>query len=66
VVRPRSAPQEAARPRPGDGSVPLPALRDITGPLPVYRKTVASLRWDPASGQPGAAGPDGTHHREKP
>jgi PST family polysaccharide transporter len=66
AVRPRSAPQEATLPRPGDGSVPLPTFRDITGPLPVYRETVASLRWDPASGQPGAAGHGGTHHREKP
>ena len=42
------------------------AFRDITGPLPVYLETVARLRWDPASGCPGAMRRGGAHRWEKP
>jgi PST family polysaccharide transporter len=32
---------------------PVLTFQDLTGPLPIYRETVASLRWDPASRRPG-------------
>ena len=32
---------------------PALTVQDLTGPLPIYRETVATLRWDPASTQPG-------------
>jgi O-antigen/teichoic acid export membrane protein len=42
------------------------AFRDIAGPLPVYRETVLSMRWDPRREQPSALRSGGAHHREKP
>jgi O-antigen/teichoic acid export membrane protein len=56
----------AARGAPWDELVLLPAFPDLTGPLPVYRETVASLRWDPASGQPNLMRDSDAHHLEKP
>jgi hypothetical protein len=43
----------------------LPAFCDLTGPLPVYRETVARLSWDPASGRPASSDDGRTHHQEQ-
>jgi PST family polysaccharide transporter len=61
AVGSRSALQGAVLPVPRDEPVPEPAFRDTAGPLPVYLATVARLRWDPASGQPGAMRNGGAH-----
>jgi O-antigen/teichoic acid export membrane protein len=53
---------------PGDWRDELPVLPgfcDLTGALPVYRETVARLRWDPASGRPDPADDSRNHHREQ-